>query len=384
MMKTTNLTTLALSILCSLALMLAPNVTLSQEHDHDHDGHDHETSVTEKKGAHSESPQAGEMKEEHSEKDDHSGHEHGGSKPDDHDEHKGGEQHDASKHEEHGGHEDEHGHGESSPVEWTDQLIQESGISIKTASSGEIAVGLELPGKIVSYEPNVAHIIPRFPGIIREAKKHLGEKVNKGDVLAIIESNQSLNPYEVRSPITGVIVKRHSTVGEYASESTDIFVVADLSTVWGEFYVFSDDFAKVQSGLPVLVEVKPIGESISSKVSFVSRVVDEHTQSKFIRAVLPNEGEQLYPGAFANALVVLETVKAKTIVDGSALQRLEGGEVVFVWEGDTFEARPVLTGKRDKNHVQILRGLKAGERYATGNTFLIKAEIGKSEAEHAH
>lgn len=321
-------------------------------------------------------------------KNDHHGHGHehegeeGKTKNSGHDHPEGHEDHGEAKHEDHKGHED--GHGESSPVEWTDELFRESGISIKSAGPDEISVGLDLPGKIVSYEPKVAHIIPRFPGIIREARKHLGEKVNKGDVLAVIESNQSLNPYEVRSPITGVIVKRHSTVGEYASESTDIFVVADLTTVWGEFYVFSNDFEKVKDGLPVLVNVEPLSSPIRANISFVSRVVDEHTQSKFVRAVLPNDRELLYPGAFANALAVLETVKARVAVDRDALQRFEGGEVVFVWEGDTFEARPVITGKRDRRRVEILKGIKSGEKYASGNTFLIKAEIGKSEAEHAH
>ncbi|MCB0331675.1 MAG: efflux RND transporter periplasmic adaptor subunit, partial [Bdellovibrionales bacterium] len=234
------------------------------------------------------------------------------------------------------------------------------------------------------YEPNVAHIIPRFPGIIREAKKHLGESVKKGDVLAVIESNQSLNPYEVKSPISGVVVKRHSTVGEYASETTDIFVVADLSKVWGEFYVFSDDFGKIDIGALVVVEAKPLKDPVRSSVSFVSKIVDEHTQSKFIRAILENPKGMLYPGAFANALVVLKTIKVDVTVERSALQRLEGREVVFVWEGEVFEARPVITGKRDKQRVEILSGLKAGEMYATGNTFLIKAEIGKAETEHAH
>ena len=74
----------------------------------------------------------------------------------------------------HGTHSDSHGHKESPLVEWTDELLRESNIELKTASAGKISVGLELPGKIVSYEPNVAHIIPRFPGIIREARKHLG------------------------------------------------------------------------------------------------------------------------------------------------------------------------------------------------------------------
>ena len=357
----------------------------AQEHDHDHGEHGHEHS---EKDSHTDSSEGEKIEQDHS---DEEHHDHAHEEPGGHEDHEGHDSHDDHKdehskggHDDHSGHGDEHGHGESSPVEWTDELIKESGILIKSASSGEISVGLDLPGKIVSYEPNVAHIIPRFPGIIREARKHLGEKVKKGDVLAVIESNQSLNPYEVRSPISGVIVKRHSTVGEYASESTDIFVVADLSTVWGEFYVFSDDFAKVRDGLPVLVDVKPLSSPIRSNISFVSRVVDEHTQSKFIRAVLPNEQELLYPGAFANALAVLETAKVKVAVDSDALQRLEGGEVVFVWEGETFEARPVITGKRDKHRVEILKGLKSGEKYASGNTFLIKAEIGKSEAEHAH
>lgn len=299
---------------------------------------------------------------------------------DSHDDHEN--DHSADGHEEHSEH--GHGHGESSPVEWTKELLHESDIELKTVSSGKISIGLELPGKIVSYEPNVAHIIPRFPGIIREARKHLGESVQKGDVLAVIESNQSLNPYEVKSPISGVVVKRHSTVGEYASETTDIFVVADLSRVWGEFYVFSDDFGKIELGAPVAVEAKPLKHPIRSTVSFVSKVVDEHTQSKFIRTILENPKGQLYPGAFANALVELETVDAETAVDKSALQRLEGRDVLFVWEGDTFEPRSVVIGKQDKQSVAILSGLKAGETYASGNTFLIKAEIGKSEAEHEH
>lgn len=280
--------------------------------------------------------------------------------------------------------ENDNHHGENLSVEWTDELLHESSIVLKSTGPGEISIGLELFGKIVSYEPNVAHIIPRFPGIVREARKHLGENVNKGDVLAVIESNQSLSPYEVKSPITGVVAKRHSTVGEYASEKTDIFVVADLSKVWGEFYVFSDDFGKIDLGAQVTIETKPLTGPILSIVSFISKIVDEHTQSMFIRTILENPTGLLYPGAFASALVELETVTADLVVDRTALQRVEGRNVVFVWKDDTFEPRLVVTGKRDKQVVTILSGLKTGEKYAAGNTFLIKAEIGKLGAKHAH
>ena len=290
-------------------------------------------------------------------------------------------------HKNHEGHEEdehEHGHEESSPVEWTKELLKESNIKIKSVSSGEITLGIELPGKIVSYEPNVAHIIPRFPGIIKEARKHLGESVRKGEVLAVIESNQSLNPYEVKSPISGVVVKRHSTVGEYASETTGIFVIADLSKVWGEFYVFSDDFGKIEIGNEVMVQARPLDDPLVSTISFISRVVDEHTQSKFVRTILENPDGRLYPGAFVDALVKLKSIQAPMVVEKSAIQRLEGREVIFIWTGEGFESRPVITGKHDRHLVSILSGLHAEEQYATGNTFLIKAEIGKSEAEHAH
>lgn len=280
--------------------------------------------------------------------------------------------------------EDDHGHHAPSPVEWNAELLEQSGIELLTSGPTAISVGVQLPGRIVSYEPNVAHIIPRFPGVIRKAHKHLGERVEKGDVLAVIESNQSLSPYEVRSPISGAVVKRHATVGEYASETSDIFVVADLSQVWGEFYVFPENFAKIQAGLPVIVQVRPLEKPIRSTISFVSRVVDPHTQSRFVRTVLANPEELLYPGAFAEALVVLENAQTKVAVRLDAVQRIDGREVVFVREKSGFAARPVVIGKRDKRFGEVLAGLRAGETYAAGNTFLIKAEIGKAEAGHSH
>ena len=78
-------------------------------------------------------------------------------------------------------------------------------------------------------------ITPRFPGVVREVRKRVGDTVQKNEVVANIESNQSLTHYELRAPIAGTVIDRQIALGEYASEQKPAFTVADLSTVWVGF-----------------------------------------------------------------------------------------------------------------------------------------------------
>ena len=67
-----------------------------------------------------------------------------------------------------------------------------------------------------------------------------------------------------------------------------------------------------------------------------------------------------------------------------AVQTIEGKPVVFVRTAEGFEKREIIPGKKDDKSIEISSGLKPGEQVAVGNTFVLKAEAGKSEAEHAH
>jgi cobalt-zinc-cadmium efflux system membrane fusion protein len=69
-------------------------------------------------------------------------------------------------------------------------------------------------------------------------------------------------------------------------------------------------------------------------------------------------------------------------IKANALQTMENKTVVFVREGNKLEARPVEVGEQDRDYVEITKGLSVGEVYAADNSFVVKAEIGKSEAEH--
>jgi cobalt-zinc-cadmium efflux system membrane fusion protein len=182
-----------------------------------------------------------------------------------------------------------------------------------------------------------------------------------------------------------MIVRRHATVGEAVTEASTLFDVADYSTLYADFFVFPGDFGRVRLGQRVLIRFPDTQTAVESSISFLSPVTDPETQSRFVRAVLPNPLAAHQAGMFVTGDIVLEEAAVPVAVETSAMRTSEGKAVVFVEaEPSHFVARPVLAGRRDKDFVEILTGLEAGERYAAGNTFILQAELEKGEAAHEH
>lgn len=280
--------------------------------------------------------------------------------------------------------EEDHGHEEGGHVELDPEVMKQLGVSLETAGPGKLKIVLPLSGKLTPHEDRVAHIIPRYSGIIREVKKRLGDPVARGEVVAVVESNQSLQLYEVRSLLAGSVVRRHVTPGEFVGETSDIFEIADYSELFADFYLFPVDAAKVGLGQKVIVRFPGQGTSAETTITFVSPVTDPSTQSRFVRGVLDNPDKTLQPGMFVTGEVVLEETPVPVAVRATALRASEGKPVVFVQEREHLEPRPVVVGRRDKDTVEILKGLSPGERYAAGNTFILQAELEKGEADHDH
>lgn len=121
---------------------------------------------------------------------------------------------------------------------------------------------------------------------------------------------------------------------------------------------------------------------VNSTVAYLSPFGAENTQTMLARAYVPNKAGKFRPGLFVTGEVAVDEVKAPVAVREAAVQSLDGKEVVFVEEGDSFEARPVEVGRRDNEWAEIRSGVKAGDRYVAVNSFILKAEIGKEGAEH--
>ncbi len=264
-------------------------------------------------------------------------------------------------------------------IEITDEARKKSGITVEAAAPAVLRKTLKLNGKIGPNEERMAHVSPRFPGIVKSIAKRLGDEVKTGDVLAVIESNESLQPYEVKSEIDGTIIKKDIALGEFVDTSKTIFIVADLRTVWVDFGVYRGEADGLRVGQKVLIQPGESADKIESTISYISPFGTENTQTTLARAVVPNANGQLRPGLFVDGQAVLAEVPVPVAVKANALQTVEDRPVVFVETGKGFEVREVATGDHDDQFVEIKSGVAAGEKYAAENSFLIKSELARPQ-----
>jgi len=265
----------------------------------------------------------------------------------------------------------------SGSVVLSDAKVAAAGIELAKASPGVLRDSLLLNGVIQPNQESLVQVTPRFPGIVREVRKRVGDQVQKGEVLAVVESNQSLTPYELKAALDGTVIDRQTTLGEYVSEQKPAFVIADLSTVWVDFSVYRRDLTRVNIGDQVLIDPADGGPAIEARISYLSPVGFGDTQSALARAVVPNTEQRLRPALFITGRLTLSAKPVAVAVKSSALQTIENHTVVFVRDGEKFEAREVEIGDRDSEFVEITFGVLEGDVYAARNSFIVKAELAK-------
>ena len=210
----------------------------------------------------------------------------------------------------------------------------------------------------------------------------VGDSVRQGQSLASVESNESLQVYPVPSPQVGVVTERFTNPGEQA-EGQPLFTVADLSSVWVELSLYPRDRSRVQVGQAVRVKADG-GLSADGRIVFLSPLGSSATQSLTARVLLDNKDGRWTPGLYVQGEVAVTETNTAMAVPAGAIQELEGGTSVFVQGADGLMPRAVKVGRSDGRMVEILEGLQAGESVVSEGSFVLKAELGKGEAEHGH
>lgn len=193
----------------------------------------------------------------------------------------------------------------------------------------------------------------------------------------------------VRSPISGIITEKHAIVGELSDPSKSLYTVADLSTVWVMVDINEKDLAKVRKGQSATVIVGAFPDlKMKGRITYIADLVDQATRTVKARIEVANPGRKLKPEMFATVELALATDAPSVLaVPEDALQDLDGKKVVFVTEHEAeFEARQVRAGRTAGGMIEIVDGLKEGERYAIKGAFILKSEIKKGELvdEHGH
>lgn len=262
--------------------------------------------------------------------------------------------------------------------------MEEFGVQVTEAGPGIIILTRSLPGEIKVNDNRLAHIGPRYDGIVTKVYVTVGDSVEEGQILAEVESNETLAPYELKTFIAGTIIEKHMTLGEPVSRENDGFVVADLSTVWIDITVYQRDLDLITVGEEATVRTSTRNRTFSGKISYVTPVIDVHTRTATARIVAANSDGYWRPGMFIMAEVVTGKIDAAVVVPATAVHTMEDSPVIFVETDEGFHPRHVTIGRKGDTQLEILSGLKTGERYVSVGGFVLKAELGKDSLGEGH
>ena len=257
---------------------------------------------------------------------------------------------------------------------------------VKTAIAGSVvqAEFVDMSGRVEIKPEGLGQVRAWFPGRIMAMSADLGQAVRRGQVIARVESSNSLQTYSIPAPISGVIIKKAANVRDVAGEQA-LYEIADPAKLHAEFFVFPRDAERVRVGQRVEVRSLTGDNRLIAAVEAVLPTADITNQTLMAHVHLPPSASQTFrPGMGVEGSFQVGTRAVPLAVRTRALQRFRDFTVVFAKVGDTYEVRMLELGKQTPEWTEVLGGLEPGTTYVTDGAFLIRADIEKSGASHDH
>ena len=185
----------------------------------------------------------------------------------------------------------------------------------------------------------------------------------------------------LRAPFAGVVTKAGVASGEIIEPGREAFTVADLSRVWVQAEVYEKDLGRIRVGQDASIKVDTYpGEAFAGRVAYISDVLDPQTRTARVRCEVDNRNMRLKTDMFANIELPTKFSKQALAVPSTALQQVEGKNVVFVQHSATgFEARQVEKGVTVGDKTEIASGLNPGERVVSQGAFHLKSILAGGE-----
>jgi len=265
----------------------------------------------------------------------------------------------------------------------TADAARAGGVTTERAGPGQIRESLPLNGRIEITPEGRSDVIARYPGRVVSMNAELGQRVRRGQVLARVESSDSLQTYSVMAPISGVIVEKNVTVGGVTG-SEAMLVVADPTRLHAEFFLYPRDAERVRVGQAVEVVSLAGDHRLVSRIEAILPTADLTNQTLVAHVPITGSGDVWRPGLGVKGTVQVGATAAPLAVRTKAIQPFRDFAVVYAKVGNTYEVRMLETGRRTPEWTEVLGGLEPGTEYVVDGAFLIRADIDKSGASHDH
>jgi len=203
-------------------------------------------------------------------------------------------------------------------------------------------------------------------------------------VAGLTDASHVVSDVVVRAPGDGVVIARSVNPGQVVGAAQELFVVTDLRTVWVIGDLYEKDFASIKVGSPATIAIpsRP-GAILSGRVAYIDPRVDPATRTAKVRVEVPNRGMELRLGMYVTLDFRTGAGVQSIVVPREAVQAVGDRNVVYVpVEGDDgrFAERPVKLGAVMGDSVQVLEGVKTGDRIVTTGSFFLRGEAARSRS----
>ncbi|MDP5041214.1 MAG: efflux RND transporter periplasmic adaptor subunit [Paraglaciecola sp.] len=279
--------------------------------------------------------------------------------------------------------EDAHGNAETHEDElvlMSDSMAQKMGVMTQSVQTGSLNITTTVYGNIVTDPASLSHVRARFDGMVTKVNANLGNKVKKGETLAVVESNESLKSYPVTAPFSGTVIARHANEGELSNGQV-LFSIANYDDVWAQLKIFPQQLTDIAERHSVQLSVA--GASLETTIQHILPSPDEKPYV-LAYAKIANTSGRWTVGAAIKGLVTINNLDVAMMVPKASIQEFDGASVVFVKEGDEYRPVPVVLGEQDNHNIEVLSGLHIADVIVSQNSYLFKADLEKSEAGHDH
>jgi multidrug efflux pump subunit AcrA (membrane-fusion protein) len=247
-------------------------------------------------------------------------------------------------------------------------------VRITPVSADTIEKSVILNGEILAR--NQVTIFPNIGGRLVEMRFSIGDRVNRGDVVAMIDPSRpgevySRNP--VVSTVSGTVLNTPYSIGDTLSTQSGVFVVGDLSSLLIETFVPERFVAAIRQGMRAVLWFEAIpGETFNAEVIEVNPVIDPVTRTLRIRLRFLNPDSRIKAGMFASVSLVTNRKVNIPVVQRTSVINTYGSWIVFVVdENNIAHRREVALGIDNEDFLEIISGVSLGENIVSaGQNFL--------------